>query len=174
MNDDKVRLRRYEDDLYVGGLGIMVMGIWSVMKAVMQIFLSSDDYSVPEIPDPTIRAVITAIVIAVIVVIMALILKVHFYIGLNAIRAAKGKNYKKGYFTAAVIMLVLLIISMNAYSDLLEDIENIDTTIASILVDITTIYIFIIVLISADKIKKLRSKAENGPEAHSPADAGKN
>ena len=158
MEDDKVRLRRYEDDLYVGGMGIMLMGIWSVIKTAMQFFLSSDDYFVPEIADPTIRAIFTALLFVVIAVFMALVLRVHFYIGLNAIRAAKGQHYKKGYYTAAIIMLVLLLLSMGLYSDMLEDIENIDTTIASILVDIVTIYIFIIVVISTDKIKRIRER----------------
>ena len=35
MGDDKVKLRRYEDDLNVGGLGVVILGAWSVLKVLM-------------------------------------------------------------------------------------------------------------------------------------------
>jgi hypothetical protein len=47
MEDVKVSLRRYEDNLYVSGLGITVMGLWTALKSMMEIFLvKHDDYNI--------------------------------------------------------------------------------------------------------------------------------
>jgi len=160
MGDEKVRLRRYKDDLYVSGQGILVMGIWSAIKFIMQIFLMPNDDLKPDTDDPMLRVVYMAVVIILVAIIMLLILRLHFYIGLNAIRAAKGKRYKKGYYFAAIILLAITVLSMTGYKDMFKKPENIDTTIASMLVDLTTIYIFVIVIISTNKIKTLKTKAQ--------------
>ena len=160
MGEDKVRLRRYEDDLYVSGLGVTVMGIWIVLKSVMEMFMVPDDGILMDTGDPTESAVYNVLLIAGMAVVLVIALRLHFYIGLNAIRAAKGKHYKKGYYTAAIVLLVFTVISMSVYREMLEDLDNIDTTIASILVDLTTIYIFATVIISTNKIKKRKTKAE--------------
>lgn len=160
MGDEKVRLRRYKDDLYVSGQGILVMGIWSAIKFIMQIFLMPNDDLKPDTDDPMLRVVYMAVVIILVAIIMLIILRLHFYISLNAIRAAKGKRYKKGYYFAAIIFLALTVLSMTGYKDMFKKPENIDTTIASMLVDLTTIYIFVIVIISTNKIKTLKTKAQ--------------
>ncbi len=160
MEDVKVSLRRYEDNLYVSGLGITVMGLWTALKTIMEIFLvKHDDYNIDS-QSTTDRVIFTVLAVILVSVFIFIVLKVHFYIGVNAIRAAKGKHYKKGYYTATVVMLILLAFSMGAYTKLFDDLENIDTTLASLLVDVTTIYIFITVLISTNKLKKLKTGEE--------------
>jgi predicted membrane protein len=86
-------------------------------------------------------------------------MKVHLYIGLNAMRAAKGRKYKGGYFVAAIIVTVLSVLSLFTYIEGFQNIEKIDTTIASMLVDITTIYIFLVVIISSLRIKKIKGES---------------
>ena len=43
MNYDKAELRRHEDNLYVSGSGVLVMGAWEVVKIFMQVFLVSPE-----------------------------------------------------------------------------------------------------------------------------------
>ena len=158
MGNDKVLLRKYEDDLYVSGTGVMIMGIWSVLKVVMELFFGGDiDFNIDS-EELFLRIAVWIIIGIFIAIFMLLILQLHFYIGVNASKAARGLKYKKGFFKAAVFMLVLTVMGLGAYPDKLKDPESIDTTIASILVDITTIYIFVILLISTVKIKKLKEQ----------------
>lgn len=155
--DSRATLRRYENDLYVSGVGILIMGGWTVLKLVMELFLKSKDYFQPKTAE---EMAVVAVILAVTLVVVLLVVRLHFYIGMNAIRAAKGRAYKKGYFKWAVIMLILTVSGLGIYADILNDMDNIDTNLASMLVDLTTIYIFLIVIISTKRIQKLKEKTQ--------------
>ncbi|WP_029320628.1 hypothetical protein [Butyrivibrio sp. AE3004] len=161
MNSDSSLLRRYEDNLNVCGLGVIILGAWDVLKVIMQVMMNMKDATAEMLSEVTEEEQGIAIgvligVIAVLFLITALIFLIHYYIGINASRAAKGMPYKKGYFVWAVILLVVSILGMLSYVDEIKDLENIETTIASIIVDITAIYILGTVVISTRKIKNLR------------------
>lgn len=160
MDIDKVKLRRYEDDLNVGGLGVVILGAWDFLKIIMgAITTLKKGFSIEELAGEYKTAALVVIIAIITVVTLAafLIFKIHMYIGLNASKAAKGEPYKKGYYKGAIILLVIFILGMSGYIYLFQDLENIDTTIASFIVDTTTIYILWIVVSSTRKIKQLRS-----------------
>ncbi|SKC03005.1 hypothetical protein SAMN06296386_11483 [Lachnospiraceae bacterium] len=158
MKNDKSLLRRCEDDLRVGGIGVIVMGCWSLIKVVLQIY--------PDIKmsfsKGNAEILKEIIVVAVLVVFMSLALALHFYIGINAVRSAQGETYHKGYVIGACVLWVLEILCFSEYSDMFKHMDDIDTTIASIIVDITIIFILTVVIISSFKIKKLR-ESEDSP-----------
>lgn len=163
VRSEKASLRRYEDDLYVSGTGVIVMGAWSVVKAGMELFLGAE-LKKDLVTDDTIpMALAMFLVFLIFAVISFVILKLHFYVGLNAVRAAKGQEHKKGYYKAAIIMLVLTLLNMGSYPEMFKDLGNIDTNLASVFVDLTTAYIFVIVLISTNKIKNLREQQSREP-----------
>ncbi len=160
MDSDKVKLRRYQDDLYVGGLGVVILGAWSVLKVIMYAIIEAkNDIILEEFADEekAIAVVVLLVVIAGIVLVSILIFMIHLYIGLNASKAAKGEPYKKGYYKGAIILLVLSAMGMFAYIGELKNAENIDTTIASFIVDLTTVYILWVVVSSTKKIRELNS-----------------
>lgn len=132
------------------------MGVWNVMKVLMTFMVHYKEFFDTEAEDLQFEIIAVAIIYALVAVLLILILKIHLYIGFNAIKAAKGGKYKKGYLPWTVILLVLMIASLATYYDSFQDLNNIDTTIASFLVDLTTIYIFTIVITSALKIKKFK------------------
>ena len=158
MDNDKAKLRQYQDDLNVGGLGVVILGAWDVLKVIMYLIMDvKNDISLEEFADND-RAVAVVVIIAMIVVILLMVLlifKIHLYIGLNASKAAKGEPYKKGYYTGAIILLVFSVLSMFTYIDDLKDLDNIDTTIASFIVDLTMIYVLWIIVSSTRKIREL-------------------
>ena len=166
MDKGNAVLRRYEDDLYISGTGVIVMGIWSIIKTVMGIFLEADSPIFTEIDDEFGKTMTIVITVLLLVIISALILKLHLYVGLNAMRASQGRAHKKGYFAASVIMLMLTLISIVAYKDKLKDIGNIDTVIASMLVDLTTAYIFVLLIISAYRIRKYKAEHMRSEQDH--------
>ena len=106
--------------------------------------------------DRAIAVGIFIVIIALTLLMVLLIFKIHLYIGMNASKAARGEPYKKGYYTAAIILLVFSVLSMFTYIEAIKDLDNIDTTIASFLVDLTTIYILWIVVSSTRKIRELK------------------
>ncbi len=161
MDNDKKTLRRYEDDLTVGGFGVAILGAWDVLKVFIQMLMEAKEtFAMDGIEDEgkIVAAISIIVVIALLLLISFIILKLHFYIGLNAAKAAKGQPYKKGYYTAAVILLVLSIIGMSSYIDDIRDLDSIDTTIASILVDLTSIYVLVTVITATGKVRALRAK----------------
>lgn len=158
MGNDKAMLRRYEDDLNVSGTGLIVMGVWGALKVLVLIFLGEDAVFKIETEDPTERLLTIIVAVTVISIILALIILLHVYIGRNAIRASKGLKHNKGYIVVIAIMLVLTVLSFLSYKDMFEDDENTDTSIASFLVDLTTVYIYVAVLRSTYMIKKIKEK----------------
>ncbi len=159
MNTEITRLRRYEDDLHVSGTGVVILGAWSIIRILIELVLNTKDFiDLDEIDSVGAKAVTTALVLGLIAILSFIIMKVHLYIGLNAIKAAQGKPYKKGYVLAAIIFTVLSVLSLIVYKDEFNDLTRIDTTIASILVDLTTIYLFIVVIVSSFKIKKIKNE----------------
>lgn len=157
MDNDKVKLRRYQDDLNVGGLGVVILGAWSILKIIMHTIIEAkNNISLEEFAEEErwIAVVVVIVVIAGILLVSLLIFKIHFYIGMNASRAAKGDPYKKGYYKGAIILLVLSVMGMFTYIDELKNLDTIDTTIASFIVDLTTIYILWVVVSSTRKIRE--------------------
>ena len=71
---------------------------------------------------------------------------------------AKGLPYKKGYFVWAVILLILSPLGTLSYADEIKEAEAVETAIASIIVDLTSIYIFANLVISTRKVKELRAQ----------------
>ncbi len=159
MNTEKAELRRYEDDLNVSGTGVIIMGAWSIIRVLIELFLNTKEYLNIDDEDPGAMIAGMAVVIAIIAVLSLIIMKVHLYIGLNAMKAAKGMQHKKGYFVAAIIVAVLSVLSLWTYKEEFQDLEKIDTTLASMLVDITAIYIFVMVIVSSIKIKKIKGES---------------
>lgn len=166
MDNIKSRLRRYEDDLYVSGTGVIIMGAWGVVKTVLGIFLGADSEFYLEADSVLGKTAVIIFTVILVGILSSLIMTFHVYIGLNAVRAAKGKNYKKGYLIGDVILLLLTLSGFIAYKDMFKDIDNIDSTIASMLVDLTTAYVCVIVIISTKRIKQLKKSISGGEEDH--------
>ena len=160
MNGGSIALRKYEDNLHTCGTGVIILGAWSVLKAILQIVFSFNsifaDYLGKEGDNKAFPAI--AITVVAVFLFCLVLFLLHFYIGRNASKAAKGLPYKKGYYVWAVILLVLSVISMVAYIPEFSDLRNIDTTIASIIVDITLIYVLFGVVSSTRKIRALRTE----------------
>ena len=160
MCNDIIQLRRYEDDLNVGGMGVIMLGAWDILKVLIYALMNiKDEFRFEEFAegDEMIAAAVIAVIIAVLVLLFFLVFKIHLYIGLNASRAARGEPYKKGYYTGAIILLVLSVSGTFSYIFEFKDLANIDTTLASLLVDLTTVYILWTVISSTRKIRKLKS-----------------
>ncbi|WP_034444076.1 hypothetical protein [Butyrivibrio sp. AE2032] len=162
MNSEKALLRRHEDNLNVCGMGIIILGAWDVLKVIMQLLLESKEMFQFDLEateeEKAITLVVLIAIIAIFILLSALIFLFHVYIGRNAMKEAKGQPFKKGYFVWAVILLVLSLLGTLSYADEIKEAEVLSTTIASIIVDLTSIYILATLVISSRKVKALRAE----------------
>ena len=162
MNSDSCTLRKYEDNLNVCGIGVVILSAWDVFKSVMQFLtkakdVSGDYFDLFQEGEKGYAAGFYIAFIAVVLLGIVLIFLLHAYIGINASRAAKRVPYKKGYYVWAIVLLVLSVLSLFDYIDRIGNLEEIETTIASLIIDLTFIYILGTVVISTRKIKTLRN-----------------
>ncbi len=155
MVSDIIKIRKYRDDLNVCGLGTIVLGVWGVVKAIIELFTDfKSEWDIET--DTVVEKVFVVILLAIIFGIVAgLIMWLHLYVGLNAMKAARGQSYKKKYYPVCIILCVLTIASIGTYYEDFKDLENIDTTLAALIVDLTTIYIYAVIIISTYKMRKL-------------------
>ncbi|MBQ7563373.1 MAG: hypothetical protein IJT16_05230 [Lachnospiraceae bacterium] len=162
MNSDACALRRYEDNLNVCGIGVVILSAWDVFKLVMQFLTKMKDFAGDFFDqfgeeEKGYALGFFIVLIVVILLVIALVFLLHAYIGLNASRAAKRLPCKKGYYVWAVILLVLSVLSLFAYVDKIRNLEEIDTIVASFIIDLTFIYILGTIVISTRRIKALKN-----------------
>ena len=170
MDSSNPTIRRYEDDLNVCGRGVIILAAWEVFKAVMEIHTGiKNDFGLDimsELPEDG-RSELMWVIVGVVTVVLAIIgllFALHIYIGLNASKEATGRPYSKGYYPMAIAVFVLTVLSMFTYIDKLKDLMNIDTTMASIIVDLTFLYILGVMIRSAHKIRILRAEQTESRE----------
>ena len=167
MNSDACNLRRYEDNLNVCGVGVVILGAWDVFKAVVQFLtltknMAGDYFDQVGAEEKGFAVGFLIVFIAIVLFVIALIFLLHAYVGINASRAAKRLPYKKGYYVWAILLLVLSVISLVSYVDTIRHLAEIETTVAALIIDLTYIYILGTVIVSTRRIKAL--KASQGCE----------
>ena len=158
MGSEKAKLRRYEDDLNVSGTGALIMGVWMLVKTLIQAMMTPIFKIDMSNEDPALVPMIKVAIVVIISLLVCLSVLAHLYIGINAIRDARGKEYKKGYRKLSAFLMVLTLLGFAMYNDLLSRTETFLMSIASMIVDVTSIYIFAIILRSSGKIKQLRAE----------------
>ena len=157
--NDRALLRKYEDDLNAGGTGVIIMGAWGIVRILIELFLNTKEFLNLDNDDPEYMIVGMVSAIVIIAVISVVVINIHLYIGLNARRAARGNDHKKGYFAAAIILAVISVLGLTTYINDIKDLYRLDTTLASMLVDITSIYLYILVIVSSVRIKGIKKES---------------
>lgn len=156
------KINHLKHNMYVSGMGVVLLGFWSIIKTIISITLGAQLYTeeqLSEIPEDEITIVYVLAYIFIIIVLL-LIFLFHSHIGLNAMRRAKGKKFKKAYFFWSIFFLIFLLLGMPSYFIQLEDLWDIDSVIAAILVDLTLSFLLIDIIYSSIKIKKFELKKE--------------
>ncbi|MBO4902047.1 MAG: hypothetical protein J5518_04580 [Lachnospiraceae bacterium] len=158
---EEVGLRRYRSRLSLDGIGYITFGIWSVVKIIASLFLSTEFYTkmigymqTEDEPEELVKLVFGVFI--AIVCIMTLL--VHFKIGVAAIRYSNGTRKTRGFLFLVLIMIVLTAHGLSTYFTQHDyDIKFLDdTAVASAIADLTGIFILIDMVISASRIKRFR------------------
>jgi len=122
----KTELRRREHTLSIIGLGVILFGLWSIIRVSMEFMLNPAlmqgmvrDFM--EGLDPSVRkevTVHTAKILMYTMVLVFLLIEMGFrlYIGRSAMVVGRGKNKRGFYLVAASFLCMLYIVSFILYA----------------------------------------------------------
>ena len=159
-DEDSVKKRLYGDRLVLSGRALIILGIWSSIKAIIIFYLA-----LPQIlefvhegdvaQEENVR-IIKLFSMAIFVVIVAIVFLFHLFIGRSAMKNGYGKKRTTFY----LVLTVLVIISTIA-SDVQIVMEGFDIIdLASMVVDLTVVYACCDILYSAIKLRTIEKKTE--------------
>lgn len=149
-------IRRAKGDLKISGLAYMAFGIWEVLKVAIEIgtgiidpfgFAGLDQYDVKVI---FLTALISLFFLS------AIILTLHFYVGFSSMRFSKDPTTSRHFLNVSLLLTLYYCIELPfmLYGSFTLDQSVDDTTIASILFELTSIFILIDIIRSGRILKK--------------------
>ena len=146
------KMRRYRNLLTVSGLGVIIFGLWSVLKTILLLFMKEGILS--EIPDDTFVRVMFFLILGGILLVDVLI---RLYVGLSA--RAEGFGKKKGY-AYVVIAILMALASLTSLVLIFFDSneQSIWELIVSVIVEATSLVVTIELLVAAFTVKKLKKE----------------
>lgn len=151
-------IRKLKHNLYISGIGVILLGVWGCLKATMTLYLSGDGLDTSGIEEEALP-IYVGIVIAILLIINVIIMAFHLYVGLNAMKEGKKENKKIVYLFVAGFMGVLSLLTIAGDIAFIRDnISQIDLVIASFLVDFTFLFIIVDIIYSSVKIRKLEKQ----------------
>ena len=187
LNDpDQIRLRRSQAILFNIGTGIVIFGVWTIVKTLLtlltgryQIFKTAQELSAGSeyFVSPRIFAVLLVIIFAAMTFID---IWLRFYVGLHARRDARGKKAGRLYIIITCLMILgsILLITANIYTlatrfmAVLAAAEaaaqevvppvNSDISITGVLIELTSLIMMIELVASAGRVRKLGGHSGSG------------
>ncbi|MBQ9333133.1 MAG: hypothetical protein IJS12_02250 [Lachnospiraceae bacterium] len=165
-SDNNINLRHMRDNLVHAGYGYIIFGIWSVIKLLMMSTMQKEysgllSDSIGSSTGDYFLAI--AITVAAYLIIIIFTLGMHLWIGYGAVRYGRGTGHRKYYVVLSVIGIIMTLVLLPLYfwnpsegTPIIPD----DTTIASILVDITLVFVFLDMIISTVRIDRLMKSTD--------------
>ena len=165
--NSEIQLRRYSDNLRMAGMAYVFFGIWAIIKIIASLaynrkFIDELAKSLEGV-DMTDRGARIALGV-VFAVMFLVILYVHLRIGIAAIRYSKGRK-RKGFLFLAFIVFVITVLSV--FSDIADKERGLvagydDDRLASLVVDVTVLFMYIDMFVSIHMIDKNSKEIEAG------------
>ena len=154
-------LRRYENRLVVIGTGLTAFGLWTLIKAFIQVF-SHKEYITSLLGDSAGDALTQAAAYVIFVILGIFILLIHLFIGFSARAEGFGKKNGIVYLVMTARGMVLGVISMRM------NISNFDTNyptasdgIISLFIDFTTEVTMGELIYAAIRVKLIKRRIKN-------------
>ena len=163
---EKMQLRRDENTLMVVGSGVIVFGIWSVLKVLllettrlpeMIAEIRLEDLGLEELGLGDLSWVVAAMAIMLVLIGLLLDLSVRVFVGLSARAEGKGKKQGRAYLVWSALLLTLSGLSFCSYvyaffrrSDQIMDAD------AAILVELTSFVTLLQMILSAVRVRRAR------------------
>ena len=167
-----IQIRKTQSNLISAGIGVMVFAMWSFLRSLIYIINGDpgineamQEVSKEHIDYPGMRIVL----VAGLLIAAAADMLFRFYIGRSAISEGKGNRKSSKYIVLSCILVFLYIFGIMGHiagmAGKLDDynLQNMDT-ILSLAIDLTSLYILILLIYSASRLRKLLKlqQAESG------------
>lgn len=163
----EVKLRKCETTLVNAGGGVILLAVWNVIKSIM--LSISDNGEFLQVSTST-STDFTSRVITVVswIIGTAAVLCVQIYIGRRAIAEGRGKKRGSGYLILAgigiaaeicgSIFIAFWIFSQGMGKEVIPDFAAALRMFISLIVELTWIYMFILLIVSAVRLRRIRKK----------------
>ena len=157
----EVKLRRYQNLLTLSGLGVIVFGLWSILKLFLILLLNDDTVSetikAAEMPDEFTTRLALYLVLGVIILIDFLM---RLFVGLSARSEGFGNKRGNAYvvFAALIALSSLISVVFIFFDTSLTSISSVLELIVSVFVEATATVVMIELLVSAITVKKLKKE----------------
>ncbi len=160
-SDREALIRRYQSNIRLGGRYFIFFGLWSVIRAIMEITMKKEImemiYSVADVSEED--ALIFPYVIALILIlIFIVVIGVHLFIGISAIRYSSGKSRNIIFLILSAFIIGYLLV--NIPLDLFGEGSVRAPQIAAAVVDATMGFLLFDMIYSAVRINRLSKEAE--------------
>ena len=149
-----MKLRRYQTNLNISGLGVIAFGGWGLLKVILLLLMDPKairEAAGMEMGETVNIGTFTAVLLLFVLFDFAF----RFYIGFSARREAKGKKKNIIYLVIAFLLLIASVISI--IIGLVQiSFDTIFDTIVVMVVEITSALATLELVISAIQVRKLR------------------
>ena len=175
-SEESIRIRRSQSTLVAVGTGIMLLGVWSAIKAYSYILLRRGSLieevrSYAEEGTELTDGMLLAGVIVVFTIYVLIELGVRLFIGRSAIAEGKGHRSGKMYIPLTILLIIVtaLIIFAEGYSMVDgkpdSNVTEVDWA-TSLVIDITSLVMMIEMVVSAFRVKKYKKTHLNEEGGH--------
>ena len=153
----QIQLRKNQDTLKIVGLGVMVFGVWSIVKTILYTTAQwnsiTEEITVPE-ANGTLAKMVYLFMIAVILTVE---IAIRLYIGRSAIAEGRGERRRPGYVVVAFLITAIgLTLTVTAFVVPGIRMELNLEALVSLFVEITSAVITLEMCWSAIRVRKLR------------------
>ncbi len=156
-----LRYRRESSTLVVLGTGVMVFGIWSIIKLLGMFAFRIPLFTASEEEDLGSVGMLFAVIIAVIIVSVDVLLRI--FVGIRARREGEGKKAEKAYLVFLVLMIIVSVISVAVEIDAVLSAErDFFDSYANLIMELTSLVVSFEVFMAAKYVRRFRAKAEEG------------
>lgn len=155
-------LRRNQYTLIITGAGVIIFGVWSLVKTLLlMVFAPSYMHTYFNPEDIWSDKLVMTIIYIIVVLISIIGLLIQLYIGRSAIKEARGKRKRSLYLVIAVIEMFFLAVSILSTLFFLGSTEQyLLNSIVSMFIDFTLFVIFLELFISSRRLRKIRKQLE--------------
>lgn len=162
---EQIEIRKCQNTLIVVGAGIILFGIWTMVKTMGMLFLLRDETiaafrnSVADIAGVSDETIFRAMV-AITLIAAAAVLAVRAYIGLSAISEGRGRKRSMIYLLLTGILIISGISSLVTDFFSMSEPEQLgaftnDQSFSAAIIEATSLIMMTQMLVSSLKIRKL-------------------
>lgn len=152
------QIRHYRTNLIFSGAAVILFGVWIVLKLLIAEAISSS--ALTDLYYEQSALYDRRMVAAGIIFVMAVLILLHLYIGLSAIREGRGRKTRVAYLVVACIYGALIVVSyvLVIYS-LIAGIVPASNVFSSALIDISFLAALLHMLVSSVRLRRLRRQS---------------